>query len=232
MGATGRYGDWAAVPPPIDAGLTQAIWTPVVTVCPVFVLMPCPGTEPALEVTMNIRRIKPSGTFLVAVVALVIGLEAPAAAHQIASKVNGSTIKKHSIAGNRLKNNTVTGKQVKESTLGVVPEAKTLPKLVWHKLALQNPWVAYSTLYYDVPSYAVDAQGIVHLQGVLTGGLSATIAFTLPKNARPDAFKWLTVNMNGADEFGALFIDKKGFVEPDFPSPGPVSLDGVEFSTS
>lgn len=41
------------------------------------------------------------------------------------AKINGSHIKKHSIAGNRLKSNTLTGKQIKESTLhGFVPSAR------------------------------------------------------------------------------------------------------------
>jgi hypothetical protein len=180
---------------------------------------------------MNVRRFKPSGTVLVATLALLVGLEAPAAAHQIVRRIDGSSIKVHSVAGNRLKNNTVTGKQIKESTLGVVPKAKTLPKLVWHKVKLQNSWAPYSS-YYDAPSYAVDAQGIVYLKGAMTGGLSGLTAFLLPKGARPDAFNWLTINQNGSDDFGALFVDTQGFVTPYIPTVGEVSLDGVEFSTT
>lgn len=78
---------------------------------------------------MNLHRFKPSSAVAIAVVALVIGLEAPAMAHQvnvIAHEISGSSIKPHSIAGNRLKNNTVTGAQVKESTLAAVPDASKL----------------------------------------------------------------------------------------------------------
>jgi hypothetical protein len=66
---------------------------------------------------------------MIAVVGIVFGLAAPAAAHQarsIAHAIDGSTIAKHSIPGNRLENNTVTGTQVKESTLGTVPNAAKL----------------------------------------------------------------------------------------------------------
>jgi hypothetical protein len=42
-----------------------------------------------------------------------------------ASQINGKSIKRHSIPGNRLKNNTVKGRQVKESSLGTVPKAAT-----------------------------------------------------------------------------------------------------------
>jgi hypothetical protein len=70
---------------------------------------------------MKLSRFKPSATVSVAVIALVIGLEAPAMAHQVrvvAAKISGSQIKP----------DTVTGKQVKESTLGTVPKAATATK--------------------------------------------------------------------------------------------------------
>jgi hypothetical protein len=38
--------------------------------------------------------------------------------------INGSSIRKHSIPGNRLERNTVTGAQIKESSLGKVPAAR------------------------------------------------------------------------------------------------------------
>jgi hypothetical protein len=63
---------------------------------------------------MNTARFRVPATLVVGVIALVIGLEAPALGHAgraVAHKISGSTIKP----------NTVTGKQVKESTLGIVP---------------------------------------------------------------------------------------------------------------
>ena len=90
----------------------------------------------------------------------------------------------------------------------------------------------YTTISgYDAPAYAIDAQGIVHLSGAMTGTAGQT-AFTLPRDARPDAFKWLTVNDNGPSEFGALFIDPSGFVTPFITPSGAVGLDGVEYSRS
>ena len=43
-----------------------------------------------------------------------------------ATKINGKTIKRASIPGNRLKNDSITGQQVNESTLGTVPNAAAL----------------------------------------------------------------------------------------------------------
>lgn len=139
---------------------------------------------------MNVRRLKPSGTVLVAAVALVIGLEAPAMAHQVnvaAHKLSGSSIKVHSIKGNRLKPNTLTGKQIKESTLGTVPKAKTastLPALKWHPIThFLNGWKNADIAGTRHTAYAVDAQGIVRLRGAISGGTG--IAFTLPSGLAP-----------------------------------------------
>jgi hypothetical protein len=57
---------------------------------------------------------------VVAYLALFVALGGGAYA---ASHINGKTIKKGSIPGNRLKKDGVTGVQVKESTLGTVPRA-------------------------------------------------------------------------------------------------------------
>jgi hypothetical protein len=65
---------------------------------------------------------------VVAVLALVLALGGSAFGGPIArlaSAISGGQIKAHSIAGDRLKKNTVTGKQVKESSLDIVPRAKT-----------------------------------------------------------------------------------------------------------
>jgi hypothetical protein len=107
---------------------------------------------------VKLSALKPSGTILVAVLALVVGLEAPAMAHQvnvIAHKLNGSTIAKGSIPGDRLKNNEVTGKQVNEKTLSTVPSASNATKLAG------KPASAYAT------AAAATASGLVSIP---TGG--------------------------------------------------------------
>jgi hypothetical protein len=75
----------------------------------------------------SIRRM-PSvalGLGLASLVVVAAGVALAAPSVHAAAKINGSNIKKHSIAGNRLKPNTVTGKQIKESTLhGFVSSAR------------------------------------------------------------------------------------------------------------
>ncbi len=71
---------------------------------------------------MRINRLGPLPTLVVAVVALIVGLATPAAAHQV-------NVIAHKISGSQLKPNSVTGKQVKESTLATVPSAKNATEL-------------------------------------------------------------------------------------------------------
>jgi hypothetical protein len=191
---------------------------------------------------MNIRRIKPSGTVLIVAAALVIGLEAPAMAHQVnvaAHKISGTSITAHSIPGNRLKNNTLTGTQIKESTLGTVPHATTaskLPALVWHPLSLAHHWVTYTSAF-RTPSYAIDAQGFVHLAGAIKSGDPNSVAFVLPAAARPRFPEQLATDGNNGVSL-RLLVQPNGQVTPeDGTTQGNIAplftgLDGVEFPTS
>jgi hypothetical protein len=150
--------------------------------------------------------------------------------------ISGSDIKSHSISGSKLKSNTLTGKQIKESTLGVVPEAKTLPALVWHPLTLQNGWVNYWSGYSDsVPAYAVDAQGIVHLRGAIHDGTINSVAFALPTSLDPTYGLNLTADEN-AGTTGRIQISTIGdvYIEDDPADSGSgtafTSLDGITWA--
>lgn len=69
---------------------------------------------------MRKRFRRPSPALIIAMIALVAAAGGTVYA---ASKIDGKSIKKHSIPGNRMKKNTLTGKQIKEKTLGTVPNA-------------------------------------------------------------------------------------------------------------
>lgn len=184
---------------------------------------------------MNIRRVKPSGTVLVAVLALVIGLEAPAMAHQVKTVA-------HKISGSRLKSNTVTGKQIKESTLAIVPKAKTattaqhIPPPTKHLLTLIDGWRNDADFKHDA-AYTVDAQGYVHLEGAISSIGTDDTPFVLPIGARP-AIDTNEPALQNNDYVGAISIPADGEVEI-IDDPGVsagndfafTSLDGITFST-
>jgi hypothetical protein len=180
---------------------------------------------------MNIRSVKPSSTVLIAVVALVIGLESPAMAHQ-------ANVAVHKIRGSELVSNSVTGKQIKESTLGVVPEAKRLPPLKWHVITTfiaSDHWVSYGSPYFPA-AYALDSQGVVHFRGAIknTLGMAGSVAFLLPTALQPTHFVNLAFDSQGGVT-GDLEINGAN-VAPNAPAGGVTavaaytSLDGVTYS--
>jgi hypothetical protein len=171
---------------------------------------------------MTIHRIKPASSVLIAVTALVIGLEAPAMAHQAnvaAHKISGSSITKHSIAGNRLKPHTVSRGQI--------------APLVWHRAKLINHWKNLTST--RPAAWAIDAQGLVHLQGEIEDGTQFQAAFTLPASARPNVSILIPVVVS-ALHIGSLDIESSGPVTPgdadDFGGTASTEtiMDGVVYS--
>ena len=165
-------------------------------------------------------------TFAAVAAGLVVGLAAPAGAHvvrELAHRIDGSSIKKDSLPGNRIVSNSVTGKQIAESTLGHVPyatkagTAAKLPPLVWHNLTLANGWS--HVLGDRTPAYAVDAERIVHLRGAMCCG-TTTRAFTLPASARPGKTAYLLVFSQGAYAAElAVLPTGKAYVNPGGGAP-------------
>jgi hypothetical protein len=68
-----------------------------------------------------LRLRRPSPALVIAVLALVVALGGSAYA---VSQINGSTIKRRSIPGDRIRNNALTGTQINEARLGRVNEAR------------------------------------------------------------------------------------------------------------
>jgi hypothetical protein len=182
---------------------------------------------------MNSRTIALPGSVIAAAV-LVVGLAVPSAAHE-ANRL------RHKISGSSIKPNSVTGKQIKESSLGVVPKAKrasTLPPLVWHKIiTFTHGWHANPAANNSLPvSYAVDAQGLVHLRGALVGGTVNEPAFALPASVVSTTLNmYFPVVASGAT-VGLLTVSG-GTVRPTLgdtaTEPDLVAftdLDGVVFS--
>lgn len=180
---------------------------------------------------MTIRRLITSPTFAVAVLALTVGLAAPAAAGQVV----------HKISGKQLKPNTVTGKQVKESTLSTVPRATTARHLAapkHHELTLANGWLNDADEAEGPASYTIDAQGYVHLEGAISGvGSSSNQAITLDVAARPKHDMYVPVVQNNF-YVGTLYVPVDGEVviynaggAPPDNQTHYTSLDGATWPT-
>jgi hypothetical protein len=192
---------------------------------------------------MNVRQLKPSGTVLMAAIALVIGLEVPAMAHQVsvaAHQISGTSIKEHSIVGDRMRDNTLTGTQIEESTLGRVPkatEAFALAPLTWHEItAFKAGWHNTGDGRQHA-AYAVDAQRIVRLRGSIAGGSPGTVAFTLPASVESVSVTLAVPVVVGGGEIGYVELTHRGIEPQDGDAAsGSVTIDaslaGVAFPAS
>ena len=172
---------------------------------------------------MRFPRLRPpSPALAIAVLALVVALGGSAYA---VSQINGSTIKRRSIPGDRIRNNALTGAQINEARLGRVNEAKNATN---SKFALR--------------ASAADSAG-----NALNAG-SARSADTLA-GSQPSAFqgriRWAVVNASGTVvdqsggiaspavhtggsstyviDFGADLSHKALLVTPNGPTAQPVS---------
>lgn len=176
---------------------------------------------------------KLSPMIAVAVGALVVGLAAPAAASEASHLISGSQIKNHSITGKKLASNTLTGKQIKESSLGTVPKAAALPPLKWHEVThFDNGWRNLGGGFRNV-AYAVDAQGIVHLRGIVSGGTSGTEAFALPSSLT-NVGTFIITPVETGTEIGFLQIGNGKLIPKDQSGSAVTEgtdLDGVTWSS-
>jgi hypothetical protein len=184
---------------------------------------------------MRDYRIRRLALALVAVGGVVVGLAVPPAVSEASTLINGKSIAKLSIPGNRLENNTVTGREVKESTLGIVPKAKQatvatrLPALKWHTVTtFELGWK--SDIAAQPVGYAIDAQGIVHLRGVIAGGSSGSSVMQLPTSFG----NAVLLEMPAADDGGVGYLTLSGGDVVAFDGTGNASdfmfLNGVTFA--
>jgi hypothetical protein len=166
----------------------------------------------------RISRLRPSPAMAVALTALVISMggTAVAASHLISGD---KLIKKGTLSGNRLRSHTLTGAQINLSRLGVVPAAaqaaqasnatnaahatvadtaNALPALSWVPLTLTNGWIdTFGPNDSRTPAMAIDAQGVVHLRGVIRNdGTAPPDQFAIaPAQFRPSQVVSLSTNL-------------------------------------
>lgn len=80
---------------------------------------------------------------------------------------------------------------------------------------------------FNSAGYSKDADGVVHLQGLIKFGVIGSAAFTLPAGFRPAGTCNFPVASNGA--YGQVSVDSGGVVTPSVGSNVYVSLEGLSF---
>jgi len=98
----------------------------------------------------------------------------------------------------------------------------------WAAPTLTNSWVNYGSSY-NGAAYRKDAQGYVHLRGLIKSGTVGSAAFTLPAGFRPGGGTILHATISNS-AIGRVDIATTGTVTPASPSSnGWVSLEGITF---
>jgi hypothetical protein len=97
----------------------------------------------------------------------------------------------------------------------------------WRTPTLLNSWVDHASAgtTYNQRGYYKDANGIVHLRGLVKNGTVNQPIFNLPAKYRPVKDEVLLCNAN--DAFGALYVKANGDVVLASGSNTFCSLDGI-----
>jgi hypothetical protein len=196
-----------------------------------------------------LRRLRPglpSPAMVVAVIALIVALSGSALAASGVIIKKPSQLGKNVVTGKAVKNGSLSGSDIKVAALGTVPaatnaghatvadRANSIPSPeAWHLVgnpgepAFQNGWNNTGASF-STAAYFKDLEGIVHLRGSVTAGISQTI-FTLPAGYRPSGVEGFAVLANGGSPpVGSIAILPSGTVNIN-SGLQPFALDGISF---
>jgi hypothetical protein len=102
-----------------------------------------------------------------------------------------------------------------------------IPQEGWQSVAFLNNWHNYGFGWNDA-GYYKDDMGIVHLKGLVAGGLANTTIFALPAGYRPSAQQLFVCSTN-PNVAGRVDVTTAGGVTVVRGDSGWVSLDGLTF---
>jgi hypothetical protein len=103
----------------------------------------------------------------------------------------------------------------------------TISQQLWQNPSFLNAWHNYGAGY-NAAGYFKDSMGIVHLKGLVAGGLGGTTIFVLPAGYRPTARQLHVTATNGAAP-GRCDVLSSGEVVPVAGDTAWFSLDGITF---
>ena len=104
-------------------------------------------------------------------------------------------------------------------------EVETTPK--WVAVTYENSWVDYGSGYQGA-EYCKDANGFVHIRGLIQTGTPPSTVFTLPLGFRPKNKEVFASIGNGA--IARVDVDTDGTVDVIAGSSTYTSLSGITFA--
>src|SRR4051794_16172788 len=188
----------------------------------------------------------PSPAMVVAVIALIVALTGSAIAASRVIIKKPSQLGKNVVTSKAVKNGALSGADLKLASLGTVPtasnaghatvadHANSIPSPEAYRLvgnpgepAFQNGWHNVAGPY-ATAAYFKDLEGVVHLRGSVTAGISPTV-FTLPTGYRPSGrLGFAILGAGGNPPVGTVAVDSSGTVGLN-SGVQPFALDGISF---
>jgi hypothetical protein len=192
---------------------------------------------------------RPTPALVVAIVALVFAMVGTGyAAFQLPAKSVGTKqLKANAVTTAKVKAHAITGKKLKLNSIGTVPKANhaltadtanALPAPQLHLVGASGepPFLGGSAnvpsegpLSFAPASFFKDADGVVHLEGIVKVGTEGQI-FALPPGFRPGNGKFQIYPGNEVIIFGGnLILSGKDFSGVVIGEDSTVSLSGITF---
>jgi hypothetical protein len=199
------------------------------------------------------RTRRPNAALILSTLALILALGGTSYAAFTLPKnsIGTKQLMNGAVTSAKLKNGAVTGSKLSlagvtvprashantadnATNAGHATTADKIPGLSFIPITLINGWASYFVL--RPPEYAVDAQGVVHFEGALSGTSSTSnVAFTMPAALRSSSNAInLTADENGGDT-GRIQIRSNGdvvvFDDPEHVGSGEsfTSLEGITY---
>lgn len=98
----------------------------------------------------------------------------------------------------------------------------------WTNATYQNGWSSYLASSFPAAQYRQDADGTVHIRGLIGNGPNGTVVFNLPAGMRPGKIL-LRVNQS-SNVTGRIDIHGNGNLVAATSTAGWVTLDGISFT--
>ena len=116
--------------------------------------------------------------------------------------------------------------RLKRLERGVAATWRSIGSATTDVAPFQNGWTNYGGGY-NLAGFLLDANGFIHLRGLIKSGTIGQAAFTIPPGFRPEYDQLFGTVSNSA--IGRVDVTRAGLVIPSVGSNAWISLDGLIF---
>jgi hypothetical protein len=182
-----------------------------------------------------LRWLRPRLTYANVIATLALFLAIGGGAVWAAGKIGTNQIKNGAVTTKKIANKAVTSKKLanKAVTSKKIASPGAYQNVGGPAVPFKNGWSNYPSGNVFPPArFYKDQLGVVHLEGIISGGTAGTTAFTLPSGYRPpSAHAWAVAAGVGSASPEDVDVFANGDVTTVGSVNSAVALDGISFRT-